>query len=164
MAIFGRKRSEINKTQDFWLEFPWAWGGDLIVFVGPGVGHLNDPDLPREGIFESVFAGRVLGSIEPFNILQYQIKWKLYFQNRKLSSGWKSVILLQINTCGESWDLSSEKSWVPVPNQWVPVEKKKSPKLKMLGLLCNQTVNLKKTWKLGVKLYWNYFRAQQRLK
>ena len=23
-----------------------AWGGDLIVFVGPGVGHLNDLVLP----------------------------------------------------------------------------------------------------------------------
>ena len=33
-----------------------AWGGDLIVFVGPGVGHLTDLVLPREGIFESFFA------------------------------------------------------------------------------------------------------------
>ena len=30
-----------------------AWGGDLIVFVGPGVGHLTDLVLPGEGIFES---------------------------------------------------------------------------------------------------------------
>ena len=29
-----------------------AWGGDLIVFVGPGVGHLTDLVLPGEGIFE----------------------------------------------------------------------------------------------------------------
>ena len=35
-----------------------AWGGDLIVFVGPGVGHLTDLVLPREGIFESFFARR----------------------------------------------------------------------------------------------------------
>ena len=35
-----------------------AWGGDLIVFVGPGVGHLTDPVLPGEGIFESFFARR----------------------------------------------------------------------------------------------------------
>ena len=28
-----------------------AWGGDLIVFVGPGVGHLTDLVLPGEGIF-----------------------------------------------------------------------------------------------------------------
>ena len=35
-----------------------AWGGDLIVFVGPGVGHLTDLALPGEGIFESFFARR----------------------------------------------------------------------------------------------------------
>ena len=35
-----------------------AWGGDLIVFVGPGVGHLTDVVLPGEGIFESFFARR----------------------------------------------------------------------------------------------------------
>ena len=34
-----------------------AWGGDLIVFVGPGVGHLTDLVLPG-GIFESFFARR----------------------------------------------------------------------------------------------------------
>ena len=33
-----------------------AWGVDLIVFVGPGVGHLTDLLLPGEGIFESFFA------------------------------------------------------------------------------------------------------------
>ena len=33
-------------------------GGDLIVFVGPGVGHLTDLVLPGEGIFESFFALR----------------------------------------------------------------------------------------------------------
>ena len=33
-----------------------AWGGDLIVFVGNGVGHLTDLVLPGEGIFESFFA------------------------------------------------------------------------------------------------------------
>ena len=38
------------------------------------------------------------------------------------------------NSYGESWDKSGEKSWVPV---------KKSLKLKMLGPLCNQTVNLR---------------------
>ena len=27
-----------------------AWGGDLIVFVGPGVGHLMDLVRPGEGI------------------------------------------------------------------------------------------------------------------
>ena len=35
-----------------------AWGGDLIVFVVPGVGHLTDLVLPGEGIFESFFARR----------------------------------------------------------------------------------------------------------
>ena len=35
-----------------------AWGGDLIVFVGPGVGHLTDLVLEGEGIFESFFARR----------------------------------------------------------------------------------------------------------
>ena len=35
-----------------------AWGRDLIVFVGPGVGHLTDLVLPGEGIFESFFAQR----------------------------------------------------------------------------------------------------------
>ena len=29
-----------------------AWGRDLIVFVGPGVGHLTDLVLLREGIFD----------------------------------------------------------------------------------------------------------------
>ena len=33
-----------------------AWGGDLIVFVDLGVGHLTDRVLPGEGIFESFFA------------------------------------------------------------------------------------------------------------
>ena len=33
-------------------------GGDLIFFVGPGVGHLTDLVLPGEGIFESFFARR----------------------------------------------------------------------------------------------------------
>ena len=33
-----------------------AWGGDLIVVVVPGVGHLTDLVLPGEGIFESFFA------------------------------------------------------------------------------------------------------------
>ena len=36
-----------------------AWGGDLIVFVGPGVGHLTGLVLPEgAGIFESFFARR----------------------------------------------------------------------------------------------------------
>ena len=35
-----------------------AWGGDLIVFVGPVEGHLTDLVLQGEGIFESFFARR----------------------------------------------------------------------------------------------------------
>ena len=35
-----------------------AWGGDFIVFVGPGVEHLTNPVLPGEEIFESFFARR----------------------------------------------------------------------------------------------------------
>ena len=35
-----------------------AGGGDLIVLVGPVVGHLTDLVLPAEGIFESFFARR----------------------------------------------------------------------------------------------------------
>ena len=35
-----------------------AWGGDLVVFFGPGVGHLTDLVIPGEGIFESFFARR----------------------------------------------------------------------------------------------------------
>ena len=35
-----------------------GWGGDLIVFVGPGIGHLTDLVLPGEGIFESFFTRR----------------------------------------------------------------------------------------------------------
>ena len=34
------------------------WSGDLIVFVGPGVGHLTDLALPGVGMFESFFARR----------------------------------------------------------------------------------------------------------
>ena len=33
-----------------------VWGGDLIIFVGPGVRHLTNLVLPGEGIFESLFA------------------------------------------------------------------------------------------------------------
>ena len=47
------------------------------------------------------------------------------------------------NRYSESWDSSCEKSLVPVQCQWVPIKKIKALKLKMLGPLCNQTVNLK---------------------
>ena len=51
------------------------------------------------------------------------------------------------NSYDEWWDSSRGKSWVPVQNHWVLVPKTTSPKLKMLGPLCNQTVNLKKDCK-----------------
>ena len=35
-----------------------AWGGDLIFFVGHGVGHLTDLVLAGEGMFGSFFAQR----------------------------------------------------------------------------------------------------------
>ena len=37
---------------------PRAWGGDLIVFVGPGVEHLTDLVLSGEGISEYFLARR----------------------------------------------------------------------------------------------------------
>ena len=49
------------------------------------------------------------------------------------------------NSCSESWDSDCEKLLVPVQNHQVPVQKTTNPKLKMLGPLCNQTVNLN-TW------------------
>ena len=58
-------------------------------------------------------------------------------QNNSTCSGFVT------NSYGESWDSSCENSWVPVHNQWVPVQKTMRPKLRMLGLFCNQTVNLK---------------------
>lgn len=63
------------------------WGGDLIVFVGPGAGHLIDIVLPGEEIFESLFSRRALGSIESFNTLRYQSNWKLYLKTPKTVSG-----------------------------------------------------------------------------
>ena len=39
---------------------------------------------------------------------------------------------------GESWGSSCEKFWVPLQNHWVPVQKTRSPNLKMLGPLCDQ--------------------------
>ena len=49
-----------------------TWGGYLIVFVGPGAGHLIDIVLPGEEILESFFSRRPLGSIERVYSLLYQ--------------------------------------------------------------------------------------------
>ena len=54
-----------------------------------------------------------------------------------------TAVILVTNSYGESRDSSCEKSWVPVQNQWVPVQNPMSPKLKILGPLCNQTFHLK---------------------
>ena len=49
-----------------------AWAGDLIVFVGPGVGYLTDLALPGEGVFECFFTqGALMGSI----IERDKIQW-----------------------------------------------------------------------------------------
>lgn len=45
-----------------------AWGGDLIVFVGPGVRYLTDPALPGKAVFECFFTKGALGSTEHFKI------------------------------------------------------------------------------------------------
>ena len=46
------------------------------------------------------------------------------------------------NSYGQSWDSSCKTSWVPVHNQWVPVQKKQGViNWKCFGLICNQTVN-----------------------
>ena len=63
-----------------------AWGGDLIVFVGPVVGHLTDLVLPREGIFESFFAR--IGHMFPlprFTHAPYGLKRSGNENKRKLS-------------------------------------------------------------------------------
>ena len=57
------------------------------------------------------------------------------------------------NSYGQSRDSSCKISSVPVKNQWVPVKKKTSPKLKMLGPSCNQTVIWRKTPKLCITVY-----------
>ena len=48
------------------------------------------------------------------------------------------VILLQIVMVSPGTGLVN-KSWVPLQNHWVPVEKTISPELKILGPLCGQT-------------------------
>ena len=60
-GIKGRNKecTSLIVKQEFTNKQPCrAWGGDLIVSVVPGVGHLTDLVLPGEGIFESFFARR----------------------------------------------------------------------------------------------------------
>ena len=56
---------------------------------------------------------------------------------------WRQCSDIVTNSCGESWNSDCEKLLVPVQNHQVPVQKTTNPTLKMLGPLCNQTVNLK---------------------
>ena len=49
----GYQHNSKDKLQS---EINEVWGGGLIVFIGPGVGHLTDLVLPGEGVFESFFA------------------------------------------------------------------------------------------------------------
>ena len=67
------------------------------------------------------------------------------------------------NSYGASWYSFCEKLWVPVWRPMSPMKLKitKTPKLKMLGPLCSQTVNLKTD---SILQYFFYFQAQQRLK
>ena len=71
----------------------------------------------------------------------FSISYRLWLNRRKAFYKHCSSDFVT-NSCGESWDSSCEKSWVPVQNHWVPVQKTTSPNLKMLGPLCNQTDNL----------------------
>ena len=43
-----------------------------------------------------------------------------------VSKKWSVTSDFVTNSYSESWDTSCEKSWVPVLNHWVPVEKEKS--------------------------------------
>ena len=59
MQVFHHKSSNVPINVKPARAGGWgsrAWGGDFIVFVVPGVGHLTDLVLPGEGIFESFFA------------------------------------------------------------------------------------------------------------
>ena len=56
---------------------------------------------------------------------------------------WRQCSDFVTNSCGESLDSDCEKLLVQVQNHQVPIQKTTNPNLKMLGPLCNQTVNLK---------------------
>ena len=59
MQVIGEKKNYCCYAPINVMPVGWggrAWGGDLIVFVGAGVGHLTDLILPGKGIFESFFA------------------------------------------------------------------------------------------------------------
>ena len=70
-----------------------------------------------------------------------RLQWKNNFKNTSMEPEINDFVT---NSDDEWWDSSREKSWVPVQNQWVLVQKTTSPKLKMIWPSCNQTVNLNK--------------------
>ena len=97
-----------------------AWGWDLILFVGPGVGHLTDLVLPGEGIFKSLFARR--GDI--WLTTQTKKDWDWTYASRfhasrmrsgKICKSWRptgtsgSVFFDQLNLCGIKVNGSKEK-------------------------------------------------------
>ena len=73
-----------------------------------------------------------------------QNAWMVLLFNGKVGDVNMYSVILAINSYGESWDSSREKYRVPVQKRVNESHFKKSLKLKVLGPLCNQTVNL--TW------------------
>ena len=140
----------------------------MIAFVGPGVGHLNDPDLPGEGIFTLFYFYLAHNNYTKYRTRRnkevarrpnrnYRSLWDqlnlLRFYSSKVngSSIFKAENSYQAENQGFCYKLIlivSPGTYL-VKNQESQFRtnesklKKKSPKLKMFGLLCNQTVNLK---------------------
>ena len=71
-----------------------------------------------------------------------QNAWMVLLFNGKVGDVNIYSVILAINSYGESWDSSCEKYRIPVQKRVNESHFKKSLKLKMLGPLCNQTVNL----------------------
>ena len=93
-----------------------AWSGDLIVVVGPGVWHLTDLVLPREGMFETspdveIFDYRLGRRLRPnicfLNIFPASTLhtcavrsgkiWKSWSQGEQAKAEWISLFCLQIS-------------------------------------------------------------------
>ena len=72
-----------------------ARGGDLIVFVGPGVGLFTDLVLPGEGIFKSFFARR---DVEIFDCrLGRKNKRPNFHASRMRRTVWKDLEIMEAN-------------------------------------------------------------------
>ena len=67
-----------------------AWGGNLIVFVGPGVRYLTDLALPGKAVFQCFFTQGALGSIERF-----KIQWNTVNMVTNNNIGHKNLAVLQ---------------------------------------------------------------------